>query len=52
MKLFLCLIVWLVALAFSPLVAIAALVLFPILWLLSLPIRVVRRWSSQYSRAS
>jgi hypothetical protein len=40
MRLFLCLIVWLIVLALLPAVAIAALVLFPVVWLLALPFRL------------
>jgi len=41
MKLMLGILIWLLILVFFPFVAIVALVLWPILWLISLPIRLV-----------
>jgi hypothetical protein len=41
MKLFLGLVLWLMLLMLSPFVAIAALILFPIVWLLALPFRLI-----------
>ncbi|MAX24177.1 MAG: hypothetical protein CMJ19_06710 [Phycisphaeraceae bacterium] len=41
MKLFLFIVVWLVLFLFLPVVAMTALVLLPIIWLLSLPIRLI-----------
>lgn len=41
MKLLLGILVWLVVFAFFPLIAIAALVLWPVIWLISLPVRLL-----------
>lgn len=41
MKLFLCIVVWLLVFFLFPVVAVAALILLPIIWLLSLPIRLI-----------
>jgi hypothetical protein len=41
MKLFCAIVVSLILLAFAPVVAIAALVLLPVVWLLSIPFRLV-----------
>jgi hypothetical protein len=41
MKLFLGIILWLVVFSFSPLIALAALVLLPIVWLLTIPLRLI-----------
>jgi len=41
MKMLLGILIWLVVFAFFPLIAIAALILWPIIWLISLPIRLV-----------
>lgn len=41
MKLLLGILIWLAVFAFFPLLAIAALILWPIIWLISLPIRLV-----------
>jgi hypothetical protein len=42
MKLFLLILVWLIAYSYFPTAALAALVLFVVLWVFTLPIRVVR----------
>jgi hypothetical protein len=41
MKLFLGVILWLVVFSFSPLIALAALILLPIIWLLTIPLRLI-----------
>ncbi|MEZ6191319.1 MAG: hypothetical protein R3C45_08510 [Phycisphaerales bacterium] len=41
MKLLLGILVWLVVFAFFPLIAIAALILWPVIWLISLPVRLL-----------
>jgi hypothetical protein len=41
MKIFFALILWLLVLTFAPMVAIATLVLLPIVWLISLPFRLI-----------
>jgi hypothetical protein len=41
MKLFFAIVVWLVVFAFLPAIAIAALVLLPIVWLVCLPFRLL-----------
>lgn len=41
MKLFMGILVWLVVLAFFPLIAIAVLILWPMVWLISLPVRLI-----------
>ena len=41
MKLFMGILIWLVVLAFFPLIAIAVLILWPMVWLISLPVRLI-----------
>ncbi len=41
MKLLLGILIWFIVFAFFPLIAIAALILWPVVWLISLPIRLV-----------
>ncbi len=40
MKLFLGLVLWLILFVLSPLIAVAVLILFPIVWLIALPFRL------------
>jgi hypothetical protein len=40
MKLFFCLVLWLIVLFVWPVLAIAALILFPVVWLLAVPLRL------------
>jgi hypothetical protein len=40
MKLFVAIVLWLVIFVFLPIAAIAALILLPIIWLISLPLRL------------
>jgi hypothetical protein len=41
MKLFFAIVLWLIVFSFSPLIAITALVLLPVVWFLALPFRVI-----------